>query len=240
MDTDVSSNAVLRMVTSMLGSPSFSANDLMASGVDLIRVFRLTATLCEHGSVTTMSAKVCEGVDVGKPMAGDVAMEQPVISSVDSPWQATAAKMDALPTQPTIDLERLTLGVCMLDNQSGIFWLVSPTGQVYRPDQVLLDSGAQPLTLGKAACIGLGIWRSELELCPFQIQTSLGGASDRSHFMTRERLSMQMRPDHATDSSRLGVIVVVTVVESYDVLIGGVMLYSMGFQMDYWTETMAY
>jgi len=42
---------------------------------------------------------------------------------------------------------------------------VNPTGQVYRPDRVLLDSGAQPLMLGRAACIGLGIRRSELEPC---------------------------------------------------------------------------
>jgi hypothetical protein len=127
-----------------------------------------------------------------------------VISNVDSPWQATTTKMDALPAQPTIDRERLTPGVCMLDNRSGIFRLMSPMGQVYKPDRVLLDSGAQPLMLGKAACIGLGIRRSKLEPCPFQIQTSLDGASDRSHFMTRERLSMQMRSDHATDSSRFG------------------------------------
>jgi hypothetical protein len=46
------------------------------------------------------------------------------------------------------------------------------------------------LMLGKATCIGLGILRSELEPCPFQIQTSLGGASDRFHFMTHERLSV--------------------------------------------------
>jgi hypothetical protein len=39
-----------------------------------------------------------------------------VISSVDSPWQVAVAKMDALPVQPTIDCERLTPGVCMLDN----------------------------------------------------------------------------------------------------------------------------
>jgi hypothetical protein len=58
--------------------------------------------------------------------------------------------------------------------------------------------------------------------------------------MTRERLSMQMKPNHATNSFRLGVIVVVTAAESYDVLVGGVMLYSMGFQMDYWTKIMAY
>jgi hypothetical protein len=49
-----------------------------------------------------------------------------------------------------------------------------------------------------------------------------------------------MKPDHAIDSSKLGVIIVVTVAESYDVLVGGVVLYLMGFQMDYWTETMAY
>jgi hypothetical protein len=73
--------------------------------------------------------------------------------------------------------------------------------QVYKPNRVLLDSGAQPLMLGKVACTGLGIRRSELELCPLQIQTSLDGIGDRSHFMTCERLSMQMRRDHATDNS---------------------------------------
>jgi hypothetical protein len=49
-----------------------------------------------------------------------------------------------------------------------------------------------------------------------------------------------MRPDHAIDSFRLGMTVVVTVAKSYDVLIGGVVLYPMGFQMDYWTETATY
>jgi hypothetical protein len=217
------------MVTSVLGSPTFLVNDLMASGIDLACVFQLAITLCEHGGVVATSAEVCEGVDVGQLVAGDVVVEQLVVSSVDSLWQAAMAKMDALPTQPAIDRERLTPNVCMLDNRSGIFWLVSPTGQVYKPDQVLLDSSAQPLMLGKATCIGLGIRRSELEPCPFQIQTSLGGASDRSNFMTRERLSVQMKPDHVTDSSRLGVNVVVIAAELYDVLVGGAMLYSMGF-----------
>ncbi len=154
VDTNVSSNVVSQMVTLMLGSPSFSTSDLMASGVDLVRVFRLAATLCECESVTATSVEVCEGVDVGQPMARDVAVEQLVISGVDSPWQVTTTKMDAL---PAIDRDRLTHGVYMLDNQNGIFQLVSPTGQVYRPDRVLLDSGAQPLMLGKAACISLGI-----------------------------------------------------------------------------------
>ncbi len=58
--------------------------------------------------------------------------------------------------------------------------------------------------------------------------------------MTRKKLLMQMKPDHVTDSSRLGVTVVVTIAKSYDVLVGGVVLYPMGFQMDYWTETATY
>jgi len=116
VDTDISLSVVSRMVTSMLGSPTFSANDLMASGVDLTRVFRLAATLCECGSVVATSAEVCEGVDVGQLVVGDVVVEQPVVSGVDSPWQAAAAKMDALPARPAIDRERLTPGICMLED----------------------------------------------------------------------------------------------------------------------------
>jgi hypothetical protein len=151
----------------MLGSSSFSANVLMTLGVDLAPIFWLIVTLCEHGSVTAMSAEVCEGVDVGQPVAGDVIVEQPMISGVDSPWQAAAAKMDTLLARPAIDHERFTPGVCMLDNRSGIFRLVNPVGHVYRLDRVLLDSDAQPLMLGKVACIGLGIRRSKLEPFPF-------------------------------------------------------------------------
>jgi len=97
------------MVTLVLGSPSFSVSDLMVLGVDLARVFWLAATLCEHGNVATTSAEVCEGVDVRQPVAGDVVVEQLMISGVNSPWQAVAtAKMDALPARPTIDYERFT------------------------------------------------------------------------------------------------------------------------------------
>jgi hypothetical protein len=97
---------------------------------------------------------VCEGVDVGQLVVKDVVVEQPVILGVDSPWQVAATKMDALLVRLAIDYERFTLSVCMLDNRSGIFRLVSPTGQVYKPNRILLDSSAQPLMLGKVTCIG--------------------------------------------------------------------------------------
>jgi hypothetical protein len=73
------------MAILVLGSPSFSTSDLMVSKVDLTLVFWLATTFCERGSVAATSAKVCEDVDVGQPMVGDVAVEQLVISGVDSP-----------------------------------------------------------------------------------------------------------------------------------------------------------
>ncbi|OAE29706.1 hypothetical protein AXG93_509s1590 [Marchantia polymorpha subsp. ruderalis] len=148
--------------------------------------------------------------------------------------------MESLLAQSTIDRESIVPGVCMVDNRSALFRLVSSTGQMYVLARVLLDSGAQPLMLGKAACISLGIRRSELEPCPFQIQTSLGGASNRSYFMTRESIAVQLRHDHPHDSSQFGVRAVVTSAESYDVLVGGVVLYPMGIWMDFWMETAAY
>ncbi|OAE22418.1 hypothetical protein AXG93_2381s1140 [Marchantia polymorpha subsp. ruderalis] len=81
--------------------------------------------------------------------------------------------MKFLPARPTIDRERIVLGVCMMDNRNGLFCLVSSIGQVYVPARVLLDP-------------------------------------------------------------------VVSLAESYDVLVGGAVLYPMGFWMDYWTEIAAY
>jgi hypothetical protein len=70
VDTDVSSNVVLQMATSVLGFPSFLASDLMASRVDLALVFQFVATLCERGSVAVTNAEVCEGVNVGATCGG--------------------------------------------------------------------------------------------------------------------------------------------------------------------------
>jgi hypothetical protein len=58
MDMDVSSNAMSRMSTSVLGSPSFSASDLMASGIDLALVFRLI-TICVNVGVLLLRVSRC-------------------------------------------------------------------------------------------------------------------------------------------------------------------------------------
>ncbi|PTQ36558.1 hypothetical protein MARPO_0063s0090, partial [Marchantia polymorpha] len=213
VDTDTPSSAVTRMASSVMRSSLFLAMELMDSGIDLARVFRAAATLCERVSITATSA------EIGETIGEELSSTTP--SSDESTWQAAAAQMESLPARPAIDRKRVVPGVCMVDNRSGVFRLVSATRQVYVPARVLLDSGAQPLMLGKIACISLGVRRSELEPCPFQIQTSLGGTSDRSYRMTRERISVQLRHGHAQDSSQFGVRAVVTSAESYDVLVGG-------------------
>ncbi|OAE32224.1 hypothetical protein AXG93_4525s1050 [Marchantia polymorpha subsp. ruderalis] len=72
------------------------------------------------------------------------------------------------------------------------------------------------------------------------IKTSLSGTSDRSYFMRRQRISVQLRHDYPRDSLQFEVRAVVASVESYDVLVGGAVLYPIGFRMNYWMETATY
>ncbi|OAE21940.1 hypothetical protein AXG93_242s1210 [Marchantia polymorpha subsp. ruderalis] len=165
-------------------SPLFSATELIDSKIDLARVFCVADTLCESGSVTATSAEIGEAIVEE--------LSSTTTLSDESTWQA---RMDFLPVRPAVDCERVVLGVCMVDNRSGVFCL---------------------------------------------IQTSLGGTNNRSYMITREGISVQLRHDHDRDSSQFGVRAVVTAAESYDVLVGGAVLYLMGFWMDYWTEIATY
>lgn len=112
--------------------------------------------------------------------------------------------------------------------------MIGPSGKVYWPQRVLLDSGAQPLMLGKTAFVGLGLKPSNVEKCPFPIQTSTG--SESHEYLTRVPLVLTLLPGHQTDKSRLTAPTVVTGAESYDVLVSSTILYPMGFTLDYWRE----
>ncbi|BBN19267.1 hypothetical protein Mp_8g09200 [Marchantia polymorpha subsp. ruderalis] len=149
VDTDTPSSAVTRMASSVMRFPLFLGTELMDSGIDLARVFCAAAPLCERGSITATSA------EIGETICEKLSSTTP--SSDESTWQAAAARMESLPARPANDRERVILGVCMMDNWSGVFCLVSATGQVYVPARVLLDSCAQPLMLGKIASISLGV-----------------------------------------------------------------------------------
>ncbi|BBN08011.1 hypothetical protein Mp_4g08060 [Marchantia polymorpha subsp. ruderalis] len=131
---ETSSTAAIRMANLVMRSPLFSATKVMASGVDVARVFRVATTLCECGSVSATSAEIREGTV-------EEQLSTPTLRDEKS-WQAAAAKMELLPARPAIDRKSIVLGVCMMDNRSGLFHLVSSTWQVYVPARVLIDSDA--------------------------------------------------------------------------------------------------
>jgi hypothetical protein len=233
-DAERDTSRVSEVAGTVMEAPLFSAKELMALGIDASSIFRRAAALCARTQGTAMGAGVKEEVVVDQPSTSATKV------SGDGAWQAVAAKMEDLPARPMVDRASFNPGVCMLDNQSGVFQLRGPRGQVYVPERVLLDSGAQPLMLGKKAVLGLGMKQADLRPCPFKIQTSLGGLGDAHPFLTWERLSVEVMPGHATNNSNVRVTAVATQAQSYDVLVGGAVLYPMGFQMDYWSETASF
>ncbi|OAE18497.1 hypothetical protein AXG93_163s1300 [Marchantia polymorpha subsp. ruderalis] len=85
VNTDTPSSVVTRMASSVMKSLVFLATELMDSGINLARVFCASATLCERGSITAMSAEIGETIDEELPSTTP--------SSDESTWQAAAAPM---------------------------------------------------------------------------------------------------------------------------------------------------
>lgn len=72
-----------------------------------------------------------------------------------------------------------------------------------------------------------------MEPYSFKIETLLDSVNDRSYFMTKESVSMQLKHDDACASSQFGIHIIITSVESYDVLVNEAILYLMAFQTSY-------
>lgn len=181
--TSATPSSLLEATTTVMRASLFSAADMTRLGVRPTSVFRLAATLCESGEVVASSTEVvgCGAVDQSE--------NSRIRTATSGPWQTTAARLDELSTRPAIERARLTPGVVMLDNTSGVFCMIGPSGKIYRPQRVFLDFGAQPLMLGKAACVGMGIRWRDVERCPFQIQTSFGGSQGVAMYMTCQELN---------------------------------------------------
>ena len=221
--TDSARGAAIALVD----RPLFSASDWIRSEGGPAQILRHAATLCDEMRVTPTTQD------------GDGRREASSTVVPEESWHAAAAKLVDLPARPVIERMRAVPGVVFLDNKNGVFSLVGPTGVVYWPQRVLLDSGAQPLMLGKAVVRGLRLIPEQVERCPFMIRTSLGEPEARP-YITRNDLTVQVQPKHTSDSSTMEVRAVLAGADSYDVLIGGAVLYPMGFDLDYWRERVSY
>jgi hypothetical protein len=102
--------------------------------------------MCERRSSTATNA-----------MKTEVHLELVVDSEEDTVQEllAAAARVKTMPARPAIERSSISPGVVVVDNSQGIFQLVRPKGKIFVPQQVLLESGAQPLMLRASVVAGL-------------------------------------------------------------------------------------
>jgi len=86
--------------------------------------------------------------------------------------------------------------------------------------------------LGESAIEGLGLIKHTLETCPWTISTSIG-RTEQANGITRSELTLRLRYDDVEDASFMKVKAIVTEAKSYDLLVGAVVLYPMGFTLDF-------
>jgi hypothetical protein len=111
---------------------------------------------------------------------------------------------------------------------------------MYWPTQVVLHFGIQLSMLRQITMVDLDLMKVDLELHPFQIQTSMN-ESKKVCGMTHQTFYVILQPYHPTDgSSAMKIKLLVTNAMSYDVLMGGVVLYPIGFTLYFWKHTTSY
>jgi hypothetical protein len=128
-------------------------------GFEVAEVFKLAASFCanaiegqlDHNSTTPSCEKAVEDLPDEK----------------EPTWHATTARLVNLSTRPAIERTLIRPNVILLDNRNKVLRMVGPAGKEYFPERVMLDSGAQPLMLGRSAFHGLGMKKSDLDKCPF-------------------------------------------------------------------------
>ena len=217
--------------TTICQTPLFSAQMVGALGLDIAGVLESAAAMCraeKDQTTAAMKAGALQGDDSEKAE-----------SSCDANLYAAAARVQTMPRRPAIERSSVTPGVVVVNNSNGLLQIVGPGGKIFTPQRVLLDSGAQPLMLGKAATDALGLHEGTLEACPFTINTSMGG-SERATGITMKPLMIKIRPNDVMDAAAINTKAIVTQAESYDVLVGSTVLYPMGFVLDFWNETASY
>jgi hypothetical protein len=89
--------------------------------------------------------------------------------------------------------------------------------------------------LGEIVINGFGLTDVDIDLCPYQILTCMGGL-EKARRLTKQEIVIQVNSNKLTNY----IIVWPRVVVSCDVLVGGVVLYPLGVTIDFWEEIAYY
>jgi hypothetical protein len=93
--------------------------------------------------------------------------------------------------------------------------------------------------LGKTIVYGFGLIDVNLDPCPYENFTSMGGL-EKAQGLTKHEIVIQINDNKPINYTIVWAQVVVTHVTSYDVLVGGVVLHPLGVTIDFWEETTYY
>jgi hypothetical protein len=91
--------------------------------------------------------------------------------------------------------------------------------------------------LGKIVVDGFGLIDTNRDPCP--ILTSMGG-SKKAQGLTKQKIVIHVNINKPTYYTIMWAQALVTHATSYDVLVGGVVLYPLGVTIDFWEETAYY
>jgi hypothetical protein len=158
-------------------------------------------------------------------------------SSYHSPASAGAAYLSDVAARPARERRGIRPGVVRMVNDSGILMVNRAGGNPIRvaPQYVMMDSGAQPVIIGKKLAQELQLTADDLAPCPFTIVTSIGHV-ERATGYTREPLQLSFRVKLGDSPAPLLLRCAVTDATNYDILVGQQVLYPLGFGLDNWTE----
>ena len=109
------------------------------------------------------------------------------ISTVDTSflnYAAGAAYLADISARPPRERHNLQPGVVRLMNDKSLFVVSRADMPTIRatPLRVMMDSGAQPVMIGKGLAESLGLTLTHLDTCPFPIVTSVGGTEHATSY----------------------------------------------------------
>ena len=238
----------------VLQLPVFAGVDLMTPNFHPSGVFHLAGSMME-GKVPMPSLEVSQAVTAPSTEEDLVALRAKLAAEAISAFDAKSTS--SLTAQSSEDQSLISgvaylsdiaprsarqrrsvrPGVVRLANDSGVMVVGRTDGNPTRatPLRVMLDSGAQPVMIGKQLARDLGLGAADLEPCPFTIVTSVGGTENAMGY-TRHPLQLMFGVGSGPLFSHVSLQCAVTGATNYDILVGQQALYPLGFGVDNWTE----
>jgi hypothetical protein len=165
------------------------------------------------------------------PLPRDTVVEDRLLTEGQTAYSATTSS----PARAHPERLGAKAKVISIQNERQVFALQVPNGAPKFPVNVLLDSGAEPVLLGKRTTALLGLTAADIVPCPFKISTSAGGQEVPVGW-TRDPLLLTFRGD-TREITPFATRCVVTESETYDVLLGMHVMYPLGIGHDPWEET---